>query len=234
MNKNIFDNTDPEMSGIITEFIKEVSDKNKNLTDKEKTLIKIVALVAQKSKSLLKWTVLEALKKHEASPVEIREAVYHCAPYAGMPGTVDALSIVNEAFDEMGINMPIENQGTVKTQKERFDSGLKAQTDIFGDGMRKAAEGGPDNMDLSSYYLVTNCFGDYYTRNGLDLKTREALTLAILVNLGTEPQMKGHIAGNLNMGRSGEFISELIYQCLPYCGYPRMLNAQNCLKEVLK
>lgn len=60
------------------------------------------------------------------------------------------------------------------------------------------------------------------------------LTLCILINLGTESQIKSHINGNVNMGNNKAFIQEMIYQCLPYCGYPRTLNALNCLNEVLQ
>ncbi len=71
-------------------------------------------------------------------------------------------------------------------------------------------------MTPSQFFLASNCFGDFYTRKGLDLATREMLTLCILVNLGVEPQMRAHIQGNRNMGRSRAFIAEIIYQCLPY------------------
>jgi 4-carboxymuconolactone decarboxylase len=59
------------------------------------------------------------------------------------------------------------------------------------------------------------------------------LTLAILCNLGTESQIKSHIRGNVMMGRDKEMIAELMYQCLPYMGYPRFLNATGYLAEVM-
>lgn len=85
-------------------------------------------------------------------------------------------------------------------------------------------------MPAINYFLASNCFGDYYTRKGLDLETRELLTMAMLVNLGTEPQLKAHIAANLKI-RSVEYVEQAIYTCLPYCGYPRTLNALRLLKE---
>lgn len=85
-------------------------------------------------------------------------------------------------------------------------------------------------MPAINYFLASNCFGDYYTRKGLDLETRELLTMAMLVNLGTEPQLKAHIAANLKI-RSAEYVEQAIYTCLPYCGYPRTLNALRLLKE---
>jgi 4-carboxymuconolactone decarboxylase len=83
-------------------------------------------------------------------------------------------------------------------------------------------------------YLSANCFGDYYTRNGIDIKTRELLTFAMLISLGgAEPQVKGHIQGNVNVGNNKGVLLSVITQLLPYIGYPRTLNAIRCLNEVL-
>ncbi len=82
-------------------------------------------------------------------------------------------------------------------------------------------------------FLSANCFGDYYTRNGLDIKVRELITLSILIALGgVESQIKGHIQGNLNVGNDREILLNLITQLLPWVGYPRTLNALKCLNEV--
>ena len=79
-----------------------------------------------------------------------------------------------------------------------------------------------------------NCFGDYVTRGGLDTKMRELLTFSILLSLGgCEPQLKGHIRGNLNVGNDKRTLLTVITQLLPYVGYPRSLNAIACLNEVV-
>jgi len=57
--------------------------------------------------------------------------------------------------------------------------------------------------------LSANCFGDYLTRKGLDVKTRELLTFSMLLSFGgCEPQLKGHIQGNMNVGNDKEFTTE--------------------------
>jgi 4-carboxymuconolactone decarboxylase len=81
-------------------------------------------------------------------------------------------------------------------------------------------------------FLSANCFGDHYTRKGLDLKTRELLTFAMLLSMGgCEPQLKGHIQGNVNVGNGKEVLLATITQLLPYVGYPRTLNAIKCLND---
>lgn len=225
------EDTNPEFVQIMEQFIKEdVSGRSVLLDSQQKQLIALVSLVSQQSEYMLKEQVEEALAEG-VDVIQIREAVYQCAPYVGMARVADAIGIMNGVFEEQGISLPLENQGTVEAGA-RFEKGLDAQARIFGNGMRQIAAA-PDSMSRSSYDLVINCFGDYYTRDGLDLETREMLTLAMLVNLGTESQINSHIAGNSNMGRDKEFISEIIYQCLPYAGYPRILNALNCLEAVI-
>ena len=222
--------SDTEFYNIMENFINEVSNKSELLSNKQKELIKIVSLITQQSKELLLYEIENALSLG-LTPIEIKEAIYQCAPYSGFPRTIDAINIVNKVFEKNNIHLPLEKQSTV-TKQTIFEKGLTAQTTIFGQAMREIANG--ENTPNPAYYLITNCFGDYYTRNGLDLKTREMLTLCILINLGTESQIKSHINGNVNMGNNKAFIQEMIYQCLPYCGYPRTLNALNCLNEVLQ
>ena len=76
--------------------------------------------------------------------------------------------------------------------------------------------------------------GAIVTRNGLDLKTRELLTFAMLISLGgCEPQVKGHVTGNLNVGNDRTRLIDVVTQLLPYIGYPRTLNALRVIDEVV-
>ncbi len=92
----------------------------------------------------------------------------------------------------------------------------------------------PKNQLHIQKYLSANCFGDYLTRKGLDVKTRELLTFAMLISLGgVDPQVKAHIQGNVNVGNNKETLLSVVTQLLPYIGYPRTLNAIKCLNEVI-
>jgi 4-carboxymuconolactone decarboxylase len=92
----------------------------------------------------------------------------------------------------------------------------------------------PANQTHIQKYLSANCFGDYVIRNGVDVKTRELLTVSMLLSLGgCEPQLKGHIQTNVNVGNDKETMLSVVTQLLPYVGYPRTLNAIRCLNEVI-
>ena len=105
---------------------------------------------------------------------------------------------------------------------------------IFGERIDRMHEEAPENQVHIQRYLSADCFGDYYTRGGLDVKTRELLTFSMLVSLGgCEAQVKGHIQGNANVGNGKATLLAVVTQLLPYIGYPRTLNAIACLNEVI-
>src|SRR5208283_5318563 len=114
-----------------------------------------------------------------------------------------------------------------------IEKGLELQKSIFGEMIDKMYKESPANQLHIQKYLSANCFGDYLTRKGLDIKTRELLTFSMILSLGgCEPQLKGHIQGNLNVGNNKEVLLSVVTQLLPYVGYPRTLNAIRCINEV--
>jgi len=82
-------------------------------------------------------------------------------------------------------------------------------------------------------YLSANCFGDHLTRTGIDLPERELLTFAMLAALGgCDAQVKGHVAGNLNVGNDRARLLSVLTVLIPFIGYPRTLNALAALDEI--
>lgn len=88
--------------------------------------------------------------------------------------------------------------------------------------------------DDVSRFLTEFCFGDIYTRKGLDVKTRELLIISILVTTGDTETLQSHIKGALKAGNSKETITAAIIQCLPYVGFPNTIAALKCLKGELQ
>ena len=219
---------DKELRAVMDNFIgSEVPEATPLVEKREAELIRLVSLTVQQSNALLQEEVATALAKG-LSPEEILEAIYQCAPYSGFPRAVDAVEIARGVFKAKNVKVD-ESRATVNAET-RLQAGADAQGTLFTPAYAEAAKAGKQNMPTIQYFLSSNCFGDYYTRKGLDLNTRELLTMAILVNLGTEPQLKAHISANLKI-RTAEYVEQAIYNCLPYCGYPRTLNALRLLKE---
>ncbi len=161
------------------------------------------------------------------TPVQAKEVVYQAVDYLGMGRVHPFLVATNEVMISKGIKLPLEDQTTTDTET-RLLAGADAQAKIFGPQMKEFYKGGHINR-----WLAANCFGDYYTRNGLDLKQREMITFCYLAAQGgCESQLTSHTAGNLMMGNDKETLIKVVSQCLPYIGYPRSLNAMAVITKV--
>lgn len=224
--------TDPDLQEMLERFIFGEVSYHGNLTGKIRELITLVVLTTNQNLDEVKEHVDAALNIG-VTPVEIKEAIYQCVPYLGFSKTLSVIQQVNEVFKEKNISLPVESQKQV-TEDTRFDEGLKVQKSIFGDVIDQMHTNAPENQKHIQNYLSAFCFGDIYTRSGLDLKTRELLTLCILSALGgCESQVKSHSFGNLNVGNDKNTMLEAITQCLPFVGFPRTLNAIACINEVV-
>ena len=175
--------------------------------------------------------MLPAALNMGVTPVEVKEIVYQSAAYLGIGRVFPFLKAVNEELTSRGISLPLEGQSTT-TPETRLAAGNQVQVDIFGEGMRDFQNSGPEESRHINKWLADNCFGDYYTRTGLDNKQREMITFCFLAAQGgCEPQLTSHAAANLRIGNGKDFLIQIISQCLPYLGYPRSLNALRCVND---
>ncbi len=226
-----FQQTDPEFIALFDNFAFDEVIAHDDLPVKTRLIAILASTIG--SSSLTEYKVMMgAALNVGVTPVEIKEILYQSVAYVGVAKTIDFLHATNEFFIGKGIALPLEGQSTT-TPQTRMGKGLAAQKEIFGEAIDKMYESAPKDQLHFQHYLSRNCFGDYYTRTGLDLKTRELVTFAILISMGgVESQVKGHVQGNLNMGNDKPYLLNVITQLLPYIGYPRTLNALKCLNEV--
>ena len=218
--------TDTEMMAILQKYIFGEVFIVGELDIKTREMITVTSLAVQQTLPQLKVHLNGALNAG-ATPIELREAIYQLAPFIGFPKTLNAITVMNEVFKERGISLPLKSTETVK-EEERYQRGFN------GDEIEKALGGLPEDMgDDVSRFLTEVCFGDFYTREGLDIKTRELLFISALVTTGNTVTLKSHIKGNLKAGNSKETVAAAIVQCLPYVGFPNTIAALKTLKEVL-
>lgn len=224
--------TDPEFQDIMDHFIFGEVSYQGNLDDGLRELITLVVLTTNQAILELRNYVGAALNIG-VTPVAIKEAIYQCAPYIGFPKTLNALLEANEEFAAHNITIPIQSQKTVQ-EENRLEKGLAVQVQLFGDVIAKMRANTQANQQHIQDYLSAFCFGDLYTREGLDLKTRELLTLCIISALsGAEGQVKAHVQGNKNVGNDKEILIAALTHCLPYIGFPRTLNALASINEII-
>ena len=83
--------------------------------------------------------------------------------------------------------------------------------------------------------VVDYCFGDVFSRPGIDHKTREMLIVGALTAMGNaEPQLEGHLGFARRAGASREELIEVIVQMSPYAGIPAMMRGLNSAKKVFE
>ena len=175
--------------------------------------------------------MVPAAMRFGVTPVEIKEVVYQGVDYLGIGRVLPFLRATNEVLAEQGVELPLPGQATT-TPDTRLEAGEQAQIEIFGESMRGFAESGPEESRHINRWLVDNCFGDYYTRGGLDHRQREMVTFCFLAAQGgCEPQLTSHAAANIRIGNDKAFLIKVVSQDLPYIGYPRSLNALRCVNE---
>jgi 4-carboxymuconolactone decarboxylase len=175
--------------------------------------------------------MLPAALNFGVTPIEIKEIIYQAVAYLGIGRVFPFLRAVNEVLAERGVKLPLDGQATT-TVENRLEKGIQAQVDIFGEGMKDFYRSGAEELRHINYWLAENCFGDYYTRKGLDYNQREMITFCFLAAQGgCEPQLISHATANIKLGNDKKFLIKIVSQCLPYVGYPRSLNALRCINE---
>ena len=192
---------DPELGAILRRLIFGEVFHTGDLDERTRELITVTVLTTMQTLPQLKAHTGAALNVG-VTPVQLREAVYQCAPFIGFPKTLNAVAVLNEVFTARGIDLPLPDQGTT-TEEDRFEAGRAIQIPIYGDEIAESVAGLPEPFrEAVPRFLTAFGFGDFYTRDGLDVPTRELLILCLLAALGQAAQIKAHIIGNLRLGNS--------------------------------
>ncbi|HUX52699.1 MAG TPA: carboxymuconolactone decarboxylase family protein [Spirochaetia bacterium] len=224
--------TDPELVEVFGNFAFDEVLAYGNLSDRTRLMVTLATLIAAQCLSEYRIMLGGALNVG-VTPVEVKEILYQAVPYCGVAKVIDFIHTTNEVLQHMGVTLPLEGQSTT-TPETRKEKGRTVQKRIYGERIDRMYAESPKNQIHIQEYLSGNCFGDFYTRRGIDTKTRELLTFSMLLSLADcEPQLKGHIQGNVNVGNDKDTLLSVVTQLLPYVGYPRTLHAIRCLNEVI-
>ena len=116
----------------------------------------------------------------------------------------------------------------------QFDKGLATRKQVMGEDFVARAFGGATDFTAPiQQYITRNAWGDVWQRPGLDLKTRSLITVAMLIALGKQHELKGHVRGALNNGASVTEIQEVLLHASIYCGVPTAVEAFRSAAEVI-
>lgn len=119
-------------------------------------------------------------------------------------------------------------------QNKDFEQGLAKRKQVMGEDFVAKAFGNATAFTLPmQHYITRNAWGDVWQREGLDLKTRSLITMAMLIALGKQHELKGHVRGALNNGASVAEIQEVLLHASIYCGVPAAVEAFRAAAEVV-
>lgn len=172
--KSELEQSDPELAEIVGNFAFDEVLRYGELDERTRRMTLLASAIALQAEGVYR-SLLDAALDGGVTPVEVKEILYQAVPYVGLARTFDFIGIANDVLRRRGVALPLEGQSTVSSD-DRFEKGLAVQRSIFGERIDRMHEEAPENQVHIQRYLSADCFGDYYTRSGLDVKTRELLT----------------------------------------------------------
>lgn len=120
-------------------------------------------------------------------------------------------------------------------ETERHERGTRARRAVLGDAYvdRAQATATPFTAEFQDL-IVRYAWGEIWTRPGLEQETRRLLTIAMLVALGREQELRLHLTAALDHGVAPDTLKEVLLQCAVYCGAPAANAAFHLASEILK
>jgi 4-carboxymuconolactone decarboxylase len=117
---------------------------------------------------------------------------------------------------------------------DAYTAGLKVRRQVMGDDFvdRAFANASEFTRPLQDF-ITANAWGSVWCRDGLDLKTRSLVTVAMLTALGRQTELRGHLRGALNNGASAAEIQEILLHATVYCGVPLAADAFRTAEAVI-
>ena len=135
---------DPEFYAIMKSFTYGEIFSQGSLDDRQRGLVALVILTTIQCLSEVRVHV-EAALNVGVTPVEIKEALYQCAPFTGFPRVQEALAVVNEVMLSRGISLPLDSQRRIG-EEDRFVKGREIQFPIYGDRIKQAVNNLPEEQ----------------------------------------------------------------------------------------
>jgi 4-carboxymuconolactone decarboxylase len=118
-------------------------------------------------------------------------------------------------------------------ERERFEAGMKIRREVLGDAHVDAAITKRNAFSEAFQDLITRyAWGEIWTRPGLPRQTRSLITVAMLVALNREEELRMHLRAALRNGATQEEIRETLLQSAIYCGVPAANSAFRIAQDI--
>ena len=119
--------------------------------------------------------------------------------------------------------------------KEQFEKGLAIRRSVVGEAYVDASLSAADDFSMPMQELVTEfCWGEVWSRPGLDRRSRSILNLGMIAALNRPEELAVHVRGAINNGVTKEEIKECLLQVAVYVGMPAGLGCFKIARQVFK
>jgi 4-carboxymuconolactone decarboxylase len=118
---------------------------------------------------------------------------------------------------------------------ESYDAGMRVRREVLGDEhVDRAIAGATPFTEPFQEFITRFAWGGVWSREGLDRKTRSAITLAVLTALGREQELALHVRAAVRNGLTEQEIAEVLLHTSVYAGVPAANAAFGLAKQVLE
>jgi len=119
--------------------------------------------------------------------------------------------------------------------EERYQQGLKVRSSVLGETHvnQSLAHLNDFNSDFQNF-ISRYAWGEVWSRPGLPRQTRSLVTIAVLLALGCEDELRMHIRASFNNGVTQDDLKELFLHCALYAGLPAANKAIHLAEDVFK
>jgi 4-carboxymuconolactone decarboxylase len=119
--------------------------------------------------------------------------------------------------------------------QSQYDKGLALRSQAMGaEYVSKALAGATEFTQPLQEAITRRAWGETWQREGLDLRTRSLVTVAMLIGQGNQHELKAHVRGALNNGATVQEIQEVLLHATTYRGFPAAVDAFRAAAEVIE
>lgn len=120
-------------------------------------------------------------------------------------------------------------------ESEQYRRGIEVRREVLGAEHVERSLAAADDFTMPAQKLITEwCWGEIWTRPGLERKTRSIINLALLSAMNRQQELKAHVRGALRNGVTVDEIREVLLQVAVYCGAPAALDSFRTAAEVVR
>jgi 4-carboxymuconolactone decarboxylase len=228
--------TAPDLAQLSIDFAFGEALARDSLDHNTKLLAIIAMLAASGNRS-------EALRLHLAGALangvtreNIIEVLIQLSVYRGFPSALNAFSLAREVFsaDPQRLQVDLPKPTDTESRADRLQRGYALLARTSASSGDAVVRGFDDIAPDLGRMIVEHAYGEVFSRQGINLKTRELSACAALAAIGstaTETPLRVHINAALNVGASREEIVEALVNLAAYCGYPTTQRAVRIAAE---